>query len=448
MTTSTTPDQRNAYDRIISVLAEPASSDRQVVLGGYAGTGKTWLTGKIAQALHKSGRAIAAITPTHRALGALRAALPVVNAKDDQESPPISCMTVFSALGWRVDPVRGRPIKTGKHKLAGYDILVVDEASMIDEAMYNALQDIIWRPDSNLRVLWVGDPAQLPPVTESDELSPVFTRVREQIRLTHIVRQAEGSPIIQASMYVRECLERSQAPDIDTLMQRVANDAVTTQPGGTTNIAETTVSAIRSGLDVIAIGWTNRAVGLVSQIVTRNLHPSGSARLVAGDPVLWGRGLYPVAMTDERATVVGVTAAGKKGPLEVPCLEVTLRGENGATNTVMTPCDLEMVNGEMRSLAKARSAAWRNINKASDNQAATHWEAQRDQYGMLYAECESAYADIRTIYASTAHKAQGSTYQAAIIDWRDMLTNSNTDMLCRLLYVAVTRPTDYLVLCT
>lgn len=450
MTNTPTPDQRNAYDRIISVLADPTSNDRQIVLGGYAGTGKTWLTGKVAKALHKSGRAIAAIAPTHRALGALRAALPIVEAKDAQ-APPIECMTIHSALGWRVDPVRGRHLKTGRHKLAGYDILLIEEASMITDEMYDELQDIIWRPASTLRALWVGDPAQLPPVSDSDELSPVFSRVREQIRLTHIVRQAEGSPIIQASMYVRECLERSQTPDVDELMHRVASDAVTVQPGGAANIAETTVSAIRAGLDVIAIAWTNKAIEKVGALVTRNMHPPGSARLVAGDPVLWGRGLYPVANTDERSIVVSVTQAGLRGPLDTPCLEVVLRGENGATNTVMTPCDLDTINREMRTLAKARSAAWKNISKARDardSQAVTHWEFERDKHGMAYAECESAYADIRTIYASTAHKAQGSTYQAAIIDWRDMLTNSNTDMLCRLLYVAITRPTDYLVLCT
>lgn len=59
---------------------------------------------------------------------------------------------------------------------------------------------------------------------------------------------------------------------------------------------------------------------------------------------------------------------------------------------------------------------------------------------------KDAFHKVRHAYAITAHRAQGSTYEAAFVDWRDILTNRNRSEAFRCLYVACTRPRKELYL--
>jgi len=53
---------------------------------------------------------------------------------------------------------------------------------------------------------------------------------------------------------------------------------------------------------------------------------------------------------------------------------------------------------------------------------------------------------VRYTYSSTAHKSQGSTLDAAVIDWPDLNKVTDTATFCRMLYVAITRPSEYLLI--
>ena len=74
-----------------------------------------------------------------------------------------------------------------------YDLIIVDEASMVDDRM---LRDLL---SYGVPILAVGDHGQLPPVGGSGSLmkSPM-------LRLERIHRQAEGNPIIALSKMIRE----------------------------------------------------------------------------------------------------------------------------------------------------------------------------------------------------------------------------------------------------
>lgn len=75
-----------------------------------------------------------------------------------------------------------------------YDLIVIDESSMVNEEIFKDLLSY------DIPILCVGDHGQLPPVS-SDGFNlmknPSYT-------LKTIHRQAEGSPIIQLSRYIRE----------------------------------------------------------------------------------------------------------------------------------------------------------------------------------------------------------------------------------------------------
>ena len=58
----------------------------------------------------------------------------------------------------------------------------------------------------------------------------------------------------------------------------------------------------------------------------------------------------------------------------------------------------------------------------------------------MFWEFKEAFHKLRHAYAITAHRSQGSTYDTAFVDWRDILLNRNRGEAFRCLYVACTRP--------
>ncbi len=74
-----------------------------------------------------------------------------------------------------------------------YGLIIVDEASMVDDMMLRDLRGY------GVPILAVGDHGQLPPVGGSGSLMK-----NPNLRLEKIHRQAEGNPIIALSKYIRE----------------------------------------------------------------------------------------------------------------------------------------------------------------------------------------------------------------------------------------------------
>jgi exodeoxyribonuclease-5 len=83
--------------------------------------------------------------------------------------------------------------KLNKRALDDYDMIAVDEVSMVDDEIGNDLVSY-GKP-----ILVLGDPAQLPPVKGGG----YFTNQEPDVMLTEIHRQAEGNPIIQLATTVR-----------------------------------------------------------------------------------------------------------------------------------------------------------------------------------------------------------------------------------------------------
>jgi len=160
-------------------------------LFGYAGTGKTTLaryfaehvdgdvlfaafTGKAAQVLRSRGASNA------RTIHSLIYRPKGEEEVEDEVTGKTSVTPMFSIN--RQSP------------LAKAALIVIDECSMVDEALGRDLMSF-GRP-----ILVLGDPGQLPPVSGGG----FFTDHEPDFLLTEIHRQARDNPIIQLAMRVRE----------------------------------------------------------------------------------------------------------------------------------------------------------------------------------------------------------------------------------------------------
>lgn len=143
------------------VAVAVASLKRFVVISGGPGTGKTYTVARILSMLQKlAGGAlrIGLVAPTGKA--AVRLQESIVSAKqtmndDLADLVPVDTKTIHRLLGFH--PGMGKFRYNGDNKL-NLDLLVIDEASMIDVELMAALVDAL--PEST-KVILLGDRDQL-----------------------------------------------------------------------------------------------------------------------------------------------------------------------------------------------------------------------------------------------------------------------------------------------
>ncbi|MFL6600748.1 MAG: AAA family ATPase [Steroidobacteraceae bacterium] len=175
------------------LLAEPVS-----ILTGGPGTGKTTLTRLLTWILRQHLTAMALAAPTGRAARQLR-----------QASGQDAC-TLHRLLEARVQTGEfgrsaRRPLET--------QLVVVDEMSMVDLALFHALLEAAPR---HCALILIGDPDQLPSVGAGNVLRDLIdSHCIPTAHLTEVHRQAERSNISWNAQRLKEGLP----PDIDPLRE-------------------------------------------------------------------------------------------------------------------------------------------------------------------------------------------------------------------------------------
>jgi exodeoxyribonuclease V alpha subunit len=172
-----------------------ALMSKVLVMTGGPGVGKTTIVRAILRILAAKGVRLLLCAPTGRA------------AKRMTEATGFEAKTIHRLL--EVDP-KGGGFKRGDNNPLDCDLLVVDETSMVDVMLMQALMKAL--PD-RAALLLVGDIDQLPSVGPGQVLADVIASgALPVVRLTEVFRQAAQSRIITSAHRINQGLIPDLSP--------------------------------------------------------------------------------------------------------------------------------------------------------------------------------------------------------------------------------------------
>lgn len=195
-----TTEQENITDSIMHDLINP-NGPREILLTGYAGTGKTFITKVITKQLRMPFYVSA---PIHKAV---RVISKVTNSKG---------LTLHSFHGLRLnmnledfDINNPQFDPLGDPKCDRCRVLICDEASQTPNGIYQLNK--ARAKQFGYKVLYIGDKGQLPPSKE--RISKVFN-IEKQYNLTEVMRQEDNNNLLHLFKFLRYDLDNNTSTAI------------------------------------------------------------------------------------------------------------------------------------------------------------------------------------------------------------------------------------------
>lgn len=393
--------------------------EKLFLLTGYAGTGKTTLLQALLKRMRDRGDRRKIVFTAHS-----NKATKVLEQMAQAWELDIDCMTCCKLLGLRpdIDQTTGKQVfksdRDSENRIGDYQLVVVDEASMINREMWDLLTLAVMDLLASTQLLFVGDVAQLPPVGETE--SPVFSEIHQRADLTEVVRY--GGAIALLAESVRDNLTQPHLPPLVTQVNSDRTEGVITcqRPADWNKllIRAFQSDAYKADPDhVRALAYTNRRVNALNRKIRAAIYGTQTSRFVEGErliantPYLWNETM--ILQTSSECEVLR-TNTTRQGSWHVWELQVlTDEGKRRSINVLH-----EQSAGEFQRLLDtyAKEKRWREF-----------WDLK------------GLFADVNYAYCLTIHKSQGSTFQNVFVDVPNALINQNIRERNQLLYVAFTR---------
>lgn len=421
-------------------------------LAGYAGTGKSTIIKKI---LDEYNWGVVVSAPTHKAKKV------IMNATGEEG------LTLHSLCGLRPDvnldefnpnnPIFN-PIAIPR--ICDYNFVIVDEASMINQELFELIKKLT--VGSQTKVLFMGDPAQLPPISEKE--SVVFTQSDIEIHwLTKIERQNDTNPLAFVYDALRNNLDRLDGGFLRRSNMNDLGEGVIF----TVNKAEFrkallkkfTSDEYKKDTDFVkVIAWRNKTVKAANKVIRTALLGEDKTDIIeVGDVLMAYRS---VSSDNQRYNIIENSAdyrvMTKSGMEEnkygIRGYMVKLR-ENLAHGRFkfvdvffIDSNDHENLHqyAEMhdfcRDMAMSNKKMWNKYYEfRRHNLLMVTIEKFRN--GMLRNTSDVIKKDLDYGLAITCHKAQGSTYTHVFVMENDINENWILKERNQLKYTALTRPT-------
>lgn len=472
-----TPSQSVALDQIDGFLGNgPAQA---FVLQGYAGTGKTFLIARLAQILTAQGREVHLLAPTGRAARVLRKATGLSAATLHSHLYRLDELEVQEARGPEESDRYRYRFALAPNNDSADAVYVVDEASMVPDTNSagellqfgsgRLLADLVefvfgQAPStSRRRLLFVGDPAQLPPVTDAcshalapSHLEKTFNLQVAAAELVHVVRHREGSAILGLATSIRDSLRRGVFSEF----------TVEPAEGEIERCTAADVGAARIGHDAdsiepteIFITHSNEAASRYNELCRARLFP-GKGSIQPGDRILvvancrrdgvqfFNGDFARIEEVDPELEMVEQPLARKRadGTREIVRLSfrrVALRvlDEQGRERRIGTRIIENLLDSRERDLTSLEmQALFLHFVFRHPRLRKTSPEFVR----ALQSDPWFNALRVKYAYAVTCHKAQGGEWRRAFVDMNTGLQPASAAFF-RWAYTAITRAREQLV---
>lgn len=422
-----TPEQASALSGMIEFIDdwEANHADPFFCLKGYAGTGKSYSITLLAKNKLDDGRPrfrpsqICFTAPTNKAVKVLRNYL---DGAGLQASPS---KTIYSLLGLSLQ-ANGEVKELAKPEepvdLSGYKVIIVDEASMVNRFLMDAIREA--SEEWNVPFIFMGDPAQLPPVGEIT--SPVW-KVSRGAELTTVMRY--GNSMLDLATAIRKIVD-SPFPSI-----KIDTNEPVFRWGKADwlNQIEANLELFKTG-DAKIIAWRNVTVDTHNNYIRRLIFGTEAKRnawlpddqIVARAPLKDLEG-FTFMQNAEEARILEVAIGSHPLYKEFEIFNLLVEHESGKKHTIrtLTPTGKFHVDNRLNELSMEAKGGKRY-----------KWKE--------FWELKDAFHDVRHAYAWTSHMSQGSSVKKVFIDLEDIMLNRNRAEAFRSLYVACTRQREEL----
>lgn len=401
--------QEEALIKFEAFLINP---DKEFILSGFSGVGKTYITERFLEILDKRNKFLSDIlnqTPynlaltatTNKAVRVLKDVVVKLNISVD-----VATIHTFLKLTVRKDFKTGREFlsKTQNTVVHKNTIVFIDEASYADDELRKIVHECFY--DS--KIVWIGDRDQL--LSVGYELSPVLDNHNNPNSVHMITPQRNQGDINKLAHAFRNVLYGADWPVI-----KPSQDIILLSGPDFKDKVETMFKSqdYYSNPDYVKIlGWTNKKTSAYNAFIRKlytatdayvpNEYLTSNTVITSGDAVLLG--------SDSTLKIKDVSEpeCDQNG---VTCQKITFYG---CDYVLLVPLHYEEVSNLLKMYSK-----------------------NRDWYP--YFTYKAHYADMRPSHASTVHKSQGSTYENIFIDLNDIGSNNKPREVARLLYVAISR---------
>lgn len=469
-----TPEQQKIVDVFKRFLTD--KTKQIFILKGSAGSGKTSMIMFLVQILEQYNLHYKVIAPTGRAAK-------VIKKKFDAIGLDIKSSTIHSAI-YSFDKIESLEVEcddiTQKSfcyyfpikKINDSYCLIVDEASMVGDSDHHQeymrfgsgqlLTDLLhyaqFASAFERKIVFVGDPAQLPPVGEHSSLalskeyflSKGFGVV--ECQLETVIRQAENSGILRAAMHIREQI---QSPLIEraSLKIETCHDVVSLSENELINKYIELYPTPNLAASVI-VSWSNERCLRYNQNIRHRYYGSAYSTIQIGDLLLVNQNNHIFGFSNGdivrtistssilETRVIPVYIRGIKKHVELCFREMEVQSLS-TDNTVKVLILETLLQTSQRdlSIAEQRALYIDFCIRFRDKYPLLREDGQEFQE-MLGQDIYFNALRVKYGYSITCHKAQGGEWDTVFVDYSGR-TGIDDDSL-RWSYTATTRAKNIL----
>jgi len=433
-------DQQSHFDNILKDIQSNENDgnfDLSVYLiTGKAGTGKSYLSATLINHFINENTKVQCTALTHKALAEIKNKIEAVGVNTDDLnglSTVHSYFRIKPVINYKTGLEEFKADKSNSIKPKKCDVLFIDEVSMLSKELWNIIlkQQYLYK-----HIILIGDEYQIPSVNSDEKFNLFQDRNIRKYKLTQIVRQAEGNPIIELASEIVDKIEAKDFNDKSFCLRRAYEYSKECEDIVFTNSTKDFIKLYfdfvnNTGTEyysskfsqAIITAFTNNTVNNYNNIakcIFRKIQMSELNYIDVGDVLVLQEPAFDPFLPDE--IILNNNTEFLVKDLEEDVYEgipVYIVHNENVFIRVVKPESYYLYNEKLEKLsrdAQINGKLWRT-----------------------YYDFKKRFCDVKQAFACTTHKAQGSTYERSYIDALDLPWSSDTNLAFRLFYVGLTR---------